>query len=961
MMKAERWQQIDQIFQCALECAPAQRRAFLDEACAGDEELRREVESLLCSDEQAGSFIERPAIEEDARLLVNHQAAAVVGQRIGQYEIMEQLGRGGMGEVYLAHDTRLGRKIALKLLPTHLSRDKDRLRRFEQEARAASALNHPNILTIYEIGQISNRHFIATEYVEGDTLRQRLTSGQRQISEALDVTMQMASALAAAHETGIIHRDIKPENIILRSDGYVKVLDFGLAKLIKQQSSAPEKPTLPFTKTDTGLVIGTTSYMSPEQARGLAVDTRTDIWSLGVVLQEMITGQSPFAGPTTGDTIVNILEHEPPPLSEHTADAPAELQRIIRKTLRKDPEARYQTSKELLFDLKNLKHELEHATTSMPAPRSTVGLRHRHKRAALLLVTGLLALLAIGAFIFRLVGNRSRADEAPAISRVVQITSWAGLDFYPALSPDGNTLAFSSDRTGSFEIYVKQLAAGAGEVQLTADGGQNFEPAFSPRGDLLAYCARKRGGIWVVPVTGGNPRQLTEFGSHPAWSPDGSQIAFQSAPSGNIGFNEANAQPPSTIWLISAEGGEPKQLTQAGNPVGGHGAPSWSPDGKRIVFDASNFGDYFVWSVSVQGSDVKKTSGKLHGIDAVYAPDGKAIYFVSDSGGTLQKVNVSAAGDPIGEPVKIIDASGSHIRQISIAAGGKRIVYSALSTSSDIWSTALSPAGESTSDPPSELTHGRNTYDTWPAFSPDGKRIAYVLYGVGRAYEVWVMDANGKHQNQLTDDGFIPCWYPDGNRVAFISGIHSHPSYCSVTVEGGKKKKLFDFDGDVNFARLSPDGKQVAFQSTRSGTRNVWLVSIEGGEPKQLTFDKESAGFPAWSPDGKWLAFEVAHSGGSYIALIPSTGGEPMQLTFDKGEHFIHDWSPDGDKIIFAGQRDDIWNVYWVSRSTKQQKQLTRFTKLNAYVRSPAWSPLNDRIAYEYAETTGNIWMLELK
>jgi Tol biopolymer transport system component len=615
----------------------------------------------------------------------------------------------------------------------------------------------------------------------------------------------------------------------------------------------------------------------------------------------------------------------------------------------------------VLFDLKNQKPKLEHATTPTSVARSSVSSWRGHKRAILLLGISLLALLVVGAYIFRLIGNRSRADETPAISRVVQITSWAGLDFYPALSPDGNTVAFSSDRTGSFEIYVKQLAAGAGEVQLTADGGQNFEPAFSSRGDLIAYCSKKRGGIWVIPVTGGNPRQLTEFGSHPAWSPDGAQIAFQSAPAGEIGFNAGNAQPPSTIWLVSAEGGEPRQLTEAGNPAGGHGAPSWSPDGKRVAFDASNFGTYSVWSVSLQGTDVKKTSGQLHATDAVYAPDGKSIYFVGDRGSSIQKVNVSGAGEPIGEPIKVFDASGARIRQISIAANGKRIMYASLSTSSDIWLTPLTLDVDSTNEQPIELTHGRNTRNTLPAFSPDGKRIVYVVYGVGGIWQLWVMDADGNHQNQLAADGTIPCWFPDGNRVGFISGIDKHPEYWSVAVEGGKEKKLFDFDESVNFARLSPDGKQVAFNSNRGGTRNIWLASIEGGAPKQLTFDRESAGFPAWSPDGKWLAFQVSHSEGSYIAMIPSAGGEPIRLTFDKGEHFIHDWSPDSEKILLAGQRDDTWNVYWVSRSTKQEKQLTHFTKLNSYVRYPAWSPLNDRIAYEYAETTGNIWMLELK
>jgi len=576
------------------------------------------------------------------------------------------------------------------------------------------------------------------------------------------------------------------------------------------------------------------------------------------------------------------------------------------------------------------------------------------------LVVGVLILVIIVAAGLVIWKNQTRTGRAESISvvRTVQITSWSGLDYYPAISPDGSTVAFSSDRTGRFEIYVKQLVGGSGEVQLTSDGGQNFEPAFSSNGSLIAYHSRKRGGIWIIPITGGTAKQLTEFGSHPAWSPDGSQIAFQSGSAIAIGFNDSNAQPPSTLWLVSAEGGEPRQLTDVGNPVGGHGAPSWSPDGKRIAFDSSDYATYVVWSVSLQSGDLKKLSGKFKSAtDAAYAPDGKSVYFITDLGGALQKVNVSETGDVIGEPVKILDVSGSRIRQVSISGNGKRIAYSALSTSGDIWSTAISSSGNKTSDHAIQLTQGKNTRNSTPAFSPDGKRIAYVVFSVGAEFQVWVMDADGNHKKQLTENGLFPRWFPNGDHVGFLS----EGGFWSVAVEGGLKKKLFDFGGEVGIARLSPDGRQVAFHSTRTGTRNVWLVSIEGGEPKQMTFDKEAAGFPVWSPDGKWLAFGMDHSDGQRLAIIPSAGGEPIQLGLDKVGGLHNDWSPDSDKVIFARQRDGIWNVYSVSRSTKEIKQLTTFTKLNAYVRYPAWSPSNNRIAYEYAETTGNIWMMELK
>src|SRR2546427_8159553 len=305
-MDPEHWQEIKLLLHSALERDPDQRSAFLAAACAGNESLRKEVESLIISHDQAGAFIENPAFEVMADSLTDNQAESLVGQTLGHYAIREQLGAGGMGEVYLAKDTRLGRKVALKLLPAFFTTEDERVRRFEQEARAASALNHPNILTIYEIGQIDARRFIATEFIEGETLRHRMAQTQIKIGDALDVATQVASALAVAHHAGIAHRDIKPENIMLREDGIVKVLDFGLAKLVERKTTESEAMTMLHTRQ--GVVMGTPHYMSPEQARGLNVDARTDIWSLGVLLYEMVGGRVPFAGETSSDVIVAILE-----------------------------------------------------------------------------------------------------------------------------------------------------------------------------------------------------------------------------------------------------------------------------------------------------------------------------------------------------------------------------------------------------------------------------------------------------------------------------------------------------------------------------------------------------------------------------------------------------------------------------------------------------------------------------
>ena len=354
-MKAEQWQQVEQLYHAALKRGAEGRAAFLSEACADDEGLRREVESLLAFEDQSADFIESPALEVAARMMAEERGVTMApGKTINHYQITSPLGTGGMGEVYLASDTRLGRSVALKLLPAAFSTDKDRLRRFGQEARAASALNHPNILTIYEIGQIDDVHFIATEFIDGVTLREHLSHTRMKTGEALDIAVQVASALASAHRAGIIHRDIKPENVMLRTDGYVKVLDFGLAKLTELQASqvGNEAATMSRVKTSSGVVMGTVSYMSPEQARGLAVDARTDIWSLGVVLYEMVAGQRPFEGATPTDVIISIAEREPVPLARCAPEAPVQLERIAQKALAKDRDERYQSAEDLLIDLK---------------------------------------------------------------------------------------------------------------------------------------------------------------------------------------------------------------------------------------------------------------------------------------------------------------------------------------------------------------------------------------------------------------------------------------------------------------------------------------------------------------------------------------------------------------------------------------------------------------------------------
>jgi eukaryotic-like serine/threonine-protein kinase len=399
-MNRERWLQVNDLFHSAVERPAKERAAFLHQACCGDESLCREVKSLLTSHERTENFIESPAFEVAPELLISARAGASIGEWIGHYRIESLIGVGGMGEVYLARDEQLGRKAALKLLPEHLTVDEEQLSRFEAEARSASALNHPNIMTVYEIGAEGDRRFIAMEFIEGVTLRAKLADGRMNLRAALEIAVQVASALATAHEAGVVHRDIKPENIMLRPDGYAKVLDFGIAKLTEQGSASAHRE---FEKAATlqtrpGLVLGTGRYMSPEQARGQKVDARSDIWSLGVVFYEMVGGIPPFLGETPSDCIASILTREPPPLSGALPEVPLKLEAILQKTLRKDRDERYQTTGELLVDLRSLEGELEATGSSRAGP--IAGKIKRHKRAVFVTLAAAIVLAAALAYFF---------------------------------------------------------------------------------------------------------------------------------------------------------------------------------------------------------------------------------------------------------------------------------------------------------------------------------------------------------------------------------------------------------------------------------------------------------------------------------------------------------------------------------------------------------------------------------
>ena len=576
-----------------------------------------------------------------------------------------------------------------------------------------------------------------------------------------------------------------------------------------------------------------------------------------------------------------------------------------------------------------------------------------------LAVAGVLVAMAIAVLLGVKAYRASSPAATPLPLTIRQITTWPGMDTNPAFSPDGESIAYSSDHNGNFEIYLRSIAPDGRDIQLTTDGQQNFDPAWSPDGKRIAYYSMKRHGIFVISTLGGVAKQLTEFGSHPVWSPDGQWLAFQGVTAPDL---DALPVGSSTLWIVNSQGGEPRRLTQVTNPSGSHYAPSWSPDGRRVAFITYNAGSPQVWSIAVSGDGLQSITkhGTGDKLWPIYAPDGDSIYY--NSGEALWKTPVSPeSGAVVGKPIKVADLGSTVIRNATLSSSGEWIAYSASTSTNNLISVPMAPLTNEPAGSPTFLTNQTGTRHIAPAFSPDGSRIAFSAYRKGTTSNLWIADADGGNLNQVTTEGGrVPSWYPDGKQLAFLSDRGGRRRYWSVAAAGGNEKVLFEIDG-IESPRMSPDARQVAFNFNKDGIINVATMPVTGGELKQLTYDRELAGWPCWSPDGQFLALEIMRGDDTHIAIIPSQGGEPVQLTFARGQSWPYSWSPDGDKIVFAGERDGVWNLWWVSRSDKSVRQLTHNTKLSVYFRYPAWSPLANQIVSEYSESRGNIYLMKLR
>ncbi|HEX6625558.1 MAG TPA: protein kinase, partial [Pyrinomonadaceae bacterium] len=864
-MNAERWRQIDEVFDAALELEPEARAGFLSDRCGGNAELRREVEALLAAHDKAGGFIETSAMKVAARAVAGDTFYAEVERQIGPYRVLSLLGAGGMGEVYLAEDTRLGRRVALKLLPPPFVSDPDRLRRFEREARAASALNHPNILTLYDIGRVDGTHYIVTEYVEGGTLRARLSAGRITAPEAVRVAAQVAEALSAAHAAGITHRDIKPENIAIRPDGYAKVLDFGLAKLAELPGGETDSLS-PSLRTPMGLRMGTVKYMSPEQVLGHAVDGRTDLWSLGVVLYETLTGQAPFAGANKAATFDLILNHTPAPVTDFDEELPPQLDAIVSRALEKDPELRYQTASDMRAELRRLQRELEPfssrwgraVTRFRRAPARARGWRLKAALAACLL-----ALSVVGAWL--LFSPRPAPPEEARVTgpnwaraKSTQLTSGAGTEYSPSLAPDGRSLIYASRAAGNWDIYWQRVG-GTNAVNLTKDSAaDDTQPAYSPDGDLIAFRSeRAPKGIYVMEATSENVRRLSDFGYDPSWSPDGKALVISSAQ-----FLKPTTRSllPGALWVIDVATGARRRLTE-GDAV----QPSWSPNGQRVAYWGvqPGGGQRDIWTMDAGGGEaVPVTNDEALDWNPVWSPDGKYLYFASNRGGSMNFWRVSIderTGRTAGEPEAVTTPS-AYSQHLSFSRDGKRMAYVQKSETRNLQRVAFDPVGGKTAGAPESVTQGA-MHVSAPDVSPDGEWLAYSSQGE-RQEDIFLIRKDGTARRQLTNDHFAD-----------------------------------------RSPRWSPDGSRIAFYSDRSGRYEVWLISPDGTGLRQLTFTSgQSAVYPVWSADGRHIVFKQRDLMPFVVeADQPWASQTPRQLPplpKEGGGHFwTWSWSADGRRL----------------------------------------------------------------
>jgi Tol biopolymer transport system component/serine/threonine protein kinase len=931
-MNSERWKQIEKVYYSVVSSPLSRRAAILDELCSDDEDTRREVESLLDAREEAGRFLSRTDLQ--SQIVGLFSDPHLVGHMLDHYQVLSAIGAGAMGEVYLARDTRLERHVALKILPARFTRSGGRVARFRREAKAASGLNHPNIITIYDIGQVGDTWFIAAEFIEGITLRQRLTTGNMDLPDALAVTIQCTRALQAAHQASIVHRDIKPENIMMRPDGLVKVVDFGLASVAEAKTESAVDAT------HAGAVIGTPRYMSPEQARGETLDARTDVFSLGAVVYEMVTGRPVFPGKTTAEVFAALLGSAPRSPSECLESIPSHFDVIISKALQKDRELRYQTMQGFEADLQNLQRQLQtDSAISISNKRSSrlSGARWLSRRGIMVTGAGTAAALAL-AWYERVAETGNRGDVPP--TRVVPLTTFAGFKDFGSFSPEGNRIAFSWDGVKGGNprrnIYVKAIGSDD-PVRLTVAPEDEKLPAWSPDGRYIAFCreiapepAFGRHAIYVVPAIGGQERRLAEGGLGVSWSRDSKTLAMARATTESGG-----------IFLLSFETGERRQLT---NPhLSFDNLPVFSPDGQWIAF-TRNFGvsarEIFV--IPARGGTARPlTFDREPTYGVAWTADSRELVFASNRGiGGESLWRVAARG---GSPRRLSATLAGGFYP-AISQQGNRLVYTESFHDTNIYAYDGPGFGDQSGPGKGSLAAPgpfgelkrlivSSRRDDIPSISPKGERIAFVSNRTGNE-EIWVCDRSDRRPAQLTSfEGpatGTPRWSPDGSRITFDSRAAGNPNIYVMDAGGGTPRRLTPGPYGNFMPSWSSDGKSIYFKSDRFGSDQIWKISAEGGAATQLTRYGASEAFAG--PDGK-LVYFTKHPWGA-IWTVPVEGGPEKPLAgLEAFDRISRSWGVVDRGIYFISRQEaPHQTIRFFSFATRQ------ITSLVTLDREPIWN-----------------------
>jgi Tol biopolymer transport system component len=966
-MQPDAWNRVEELFEAARAQPPQERSGFLARSCSGNPELRAEVESLLRAADD--SFLDGSPLSS----IQKTPSGLAPGSTISHFEIVEVVARGGMGEVYRARDLRLGRQIALKILPPVFAEDPIRIVRFRHEARAASALNHPNIVSVFDTGSSEGLFWIASEFVEGETLAELLARGPLRARKLVDIACQIAAGLAAAHAVGVVHRDLKPANLMLTRDGRLKILDFGLAK---QTSQALDPRTTAGQTTNMslpGIAMGTPGYMAPEQVRGEPADARSDLFSMGAVLYEMAAGRRAFQGDSSIAVMNAILKDEPVDLP--AAVSPV-LDRIIRRCLEKEPARRFQSASDLQFALETS------AAVGAATAVSPLHMRWGWIAAGLLVCC---ALLAGGAWMRAYL----RPEVPAAFSTLRQITFDHGLTADPAISPDGKLVAFASDRAGAgnLDLWVKQIDGGD-PVRLTNDPANEYDLTFSPDGGRIAFRSdRDGGGIYVMPALGGEASLLVRNAWRPRFSPDGRFLLYVTGvPPQRVSSESADNH----VFVIPLTGGPPVELSKGCSVV--TNTPIWLPDGQRALFPAMCGGKWNAWANNVSGTRLEPTGWGQNGLHYPLIEDwrvGSALegwldhplrLVVHARAGTADFLLAAPASPDgmtgTGPPEKVTFGTGAET-QASIAATG-RMAIGGLSYEAHIWGLPLDDSGRATG-PPRQLT-AEFPGEVDPVVSKSGQHLLF-LSSKSVPPQLYSKDlGTGAVRKLSLDNSWVKMEGAidrAGSQVIYFDA--STDSAYSVPFSGGVPQALTLSRNDVAAYDWASDGKALLVieypHSASTAHFSIAGANLETRQVVPLVRDPDHDLFePHFSPDGRWFTFTVADNGESRIFAAPFRWtsiprSEWHAITTDSSWNDKPRFSYDGRSLLFTSDRDGS-RCIWAQRLTADMHPdgdpFPVFHSHGSQL-SIGNGPLSDQgmsvgkgwLVFDQTELKGNIWMLE--